>query len=75
MTNSLPTNILEERAAEQRRRLHNTVADMRSTVREKMDVRRNVDQFSRKHFPQTAAAVGAVGLALGWALGGIFDRR
>jgi len=75
MTNSLPTEILEERAAEQRRRLHNTVADMRTTMREKMDVRRNLDHYSREYFPQAAAAVGTVGLALGWALGGIFDRR
>ncbi len=73
--NSLPTEILEERAAEQRRRLHNTVAEMRSTVREKMDVRKNAEQYSREYFPQAAAAVGTVGLALGWALGGVFDRR
>jgi len=75
MRNDLPTEILEERAAEQRRRLHNTVAEMRSTVREKMDVRKNAEIYSREHFPQAAAAVGAVGLVIGWALGGIFDRR
>ncbi len=74
MTSGLPTDVLEQRAAEQRRRLHNTVADMRVTVREKMDVRRNVNEYSRQHFPQAAAAVGTVGLALGWALGGMFDR-
>lgn len=75
MTNTLPTDILEERAAEQRRRLHNTVAEMRSSVREKLDVKRNVRTFSREHFPQAAAAVATVGLALGWALGGVFDRK
>lgn len=75
MTNDLPTEILEQRAAEQRRRLHNTVSEMRSTVREKMDVKKNAENYSREYFPQAAAAVGAVGLALGWALGGIFDRR
>jgi len=75
MTNSLPTEILEERAAEQRRRLHNTVSEMRSTVREKMDVRRNAEHYSREYFAQAAAAAGALGLAFGWTLGGIFDRR
>ncbi len=75
MTSGLPTEVLEQRAAEQRRRLHNTVAEMRTTVREKMDVRRNVDHYSRQYFPQAAAAVGTVGLAVGWALGGMFDRR
>lgn len=75
MTSGLPTDVLEQRAAEQRRRLHNTVAEMRSTVREKMDVRKNVDHYSRQYFPQAVAAVGTVGLAVGWALGGMFDRR
>ncbi len=75
MTSGLPTEVLEQCAAEQRRRLHNTVAEMRTTVREKMDVRRNVDHYSRQYFPQAAAAVGTVGLAVGWALGGMFDRR
>jgi hypothetical protein len=74
MTNSLPTEVLEERAAEQRRRLHNTVAEMRVTVRDKMNVRRNAEDYSRQHFPRAAAAVTTVGVALGWALGGIFDR-
>ncbi len=79
MTSGLPTDVLEQRAAEQRRRLHNTVAEMRTTVRdtvrEKMDVRKNLNNYSRRYFPQAAAAVGTVGLALGWTLGGMFDRR
>lgn len=75
MTNSLPTEILEERAAEQRRRLHNTVAEMRTTLRENMNLRRKADHYSRRYFPQAAAAAGAAGLALGWALGGLFARR
>jgi ElaB/YqjD/DUF883 family membrane-anchored ribosome-binding protein len=74
MTNSLPTEILEERAAEQRRRLHSTVARMRVSVRDKMNIRRNTEDYSRHHFSQAAATVSTVGLALGWALGGIFDR-
>lgn len=75
MSSGLPTQVLEERAADQRRRLHNTVAEMRATMHEKMNVRRNVNRYSRLYFPQAAAVVGTLGLAFGWTLGGIFDRK
>lgn len=75
MSSDLPTQVLEERAAEQRRRLHNTVAEMRATMREKINVRRNLNHYSRRYFPRAAAAVGTLGLVIGWTLGGIFDRK
>jgi hypothetical protein len=75
MSTDLPTEVLEQRAADQRRRLHNTFAEMRATMHEKMDVRKNVNRYSRRYFPQAAAAVGTLGLAFGWTLGGIFDRK
>ncbi len=70
---SIPTDVLEQRAAEQRRRIHATASELRSTVREKLDVRRNAEEYTRGHFPQAAAAVGILGLALGWVVGGAFD--
>jgi len=73
MNNSLPTDVLEQRAAEQRRRLHNSVSELRSTMRERLDIKRNSEEYARQHFPQAAAAAGAVGLALGWVFGGAFD--
>jgi hypothetical protein len=70
MTNSLPNSVLEERAAEQRRRLHNSVAELRSNMREKLDVKRN----AREHFWPVTAVLSLVGLSLGFALTGIFTR-
>jgi hypothetical protein len=75
MSSDLPTQVLEERAADQRRRLHNTVAEMRATMHEKMNVRRNLNHYSRRYFPRVAAAVATLGIAIGWTLGGIFDRK
>ncbi len=73
--NDLPTDILEQRAADQRRRLHNSVAELKTTMREKLDWRRTAHQYSRRYFPQAAAAAAVVGLTSGWVFGGIFDRR
>ena len=73
MTNSLPNDVLEQRAAEQRRQLHNSVSELRSSVKEKLDVRRNAEEYSRQHLPQAAVAAGVLGLALGWVVGGAFD--
>jgi len=70
MTNSLPTHVLEERAAEQRRRLHNSVAELRSNVREKLDMKRN----AREHLWPTVGVLSLTGLMLGYGITGIFTR-
>lgn len=75
MTNSLPADILEQRAAEQRRRLHNSVSELRSTVRqrvrERLDVKRNA-----RHFLWPATGVlSLLGLAMGYGVAGMFTRH
>ena len=69
---NVPPEILEKRAAEQRRSLHNRVQELRAVVtervREKTDVKRNV----RRHFGPLAGIAVVVGLSLGWGLAGIF---
>ena len=62
MTNPLPADVLEERAAEDRRRLIESVSGLRSSVRERLDVRRNV----RQNFWPATAILAAVMLALGY---------
>ena len=72
---SLPTEILEKRAAEQRRSLHNDVQQLRSVVRhevrERTDVKRNV----RRHFAPIAGAAAVLALSLGYGAAGIFMRH
>jgi len=76
MSNSgqIPPEVLEQRAAEQRRRLHNSVSELRSSVeevvREKLDLKR---YFSRYMGPATAATA-LLGLLVGYGTAGMFTR-
>jgi hypothetical protein len=75
MTNPLPTDVLEVRAADQRRQLHNAVTEFKSavrhTVREKLDVQKN----ARQYLGPAAGVAGLVGLVLGYGFMGMFTRR
>lgn len=68
MTTDIPVDILEKRAAEQRRQLHDTVSELRQSVKEKLDVKRNV----REHIWPAAGIMALLGLALGYTVTGIF---
>jgi len=74
-TPEVPTRTLEQHASEQRRRLHNTVSELREqvrdTVREKLDVHRYVSDYA---WP-AAGAAAFVGLLFGFSTAGIFRRR
>ena len=71
----MPQEILEKRAAEQRRALHNDVQQLRSAVkhevRERTDVKRNVS----RHFTPIAGATAVIALSVGYGLAGVFTRR
>ena len=67
---NIPTDLLELRAAEQRRRLHNSVAELRVQMRQKLDLRRN----ARRYFWPASAVVGVCGLVLGYGFGGVLTR-
>ncbi len=65
----MPADILEVRAAEQRRRIHETVLALREQVEDKMDVRRHAAEYV---WP--ASGVAAVcGLVLGWGVAAMFS--
>jgi hypothetical protein len=68
MTEGIPVDMLERRAADERRQLHNTVQELRQTVQERLDVKRNV----RNHLGAAACGLAVVGFALGYTLTGIF---
>lgn len=70
MTNSIPNDVLEQRAEEQRRRLHDSVLQLKSSMRERLDVKRNAREF----FWPAAGVLSLVGLVLGYGLTGIFTR-
>jgi len=68
MTSGIPVDELERRAAEQRQQLHNTVVELRQTVHQRLDVKRNV----REHLGAASGVLAIAGLALGYALTGVF---
>ena len=68
MTSELPVDMLEERAAMQRRQLHNTVSELRQSVKQKLDVKRNV----REHIWPAAGVMILLGLTLGYTITGVF---
>ena len=68
MTNAVPFEVLEQRAANQRRQLHESVTELRSAVREKLDVKRTARQYV---VPATGVAA-LLGLVIGYGLAGIF---
>jgi hypothetical protein len=61
--------ILELRARQQRKQLHNSVQELRSSVQAKLDPKRN----ARIYFPQIAAVAAVLGLSAGYVIGGIFS--
>ena len=68
MTTEIPVDILEQRAAQQRRQLHDTVSELRQSVKDKLDVKRNV----REHIWPAVGVMALLGLTLGYTITGVF---
>ena len=69
MTNPILTDVLEQRAASQRQRLHESVKELRSTVRERLDVKK----AARSYVWPLSAAAGLVAFALGYGITSAFS--
>ncbi len=65
---TMPTDVLELRAAEQRRRLHNSVIDLRDELREKLDAR----NVAREHLGAALGVAGVFGLLFGYGVAAVF---
>jgi hypothetical protein len=59
--------VLEMKAAEQRLNLHRSVSELRSAVKQKLDVKAN----AREYIIPASAGAAVLGLALGYVLSGI----
>lgn len=79
---TMPAEILEKRAAQQRRALHNDVQQLRTVVeaevrekvdevRDHLDVKRNVARY----FGPVAAATALIAMFFGYSFTGIFTER
>jgi hypothetical protein len=66
---TLPTDILEVRAAEQRRRIHESVLELREQLEEKLDVKKKAAQYV---LPASGVAA-FLGLLFGYGLTSMFS--
>lgn len=80
--NHVPAEVLEQRAAEQRRRIHNSVSDLRSsltdvkfTVEENVRKRLEFTRFARQHVWTLAAGASFFALLAGHGIAGLFVKR
>ncbi len=68
MTTPLPSDDLELQAENQRRRIHDSVNQLRSTVRERL----NVQKAARGYVWRASAVAGLLALMVGYGIGGAF---
>jgi hypothetical protein len=73
-SNNMPTEVLEQRAAEQRRRLHNSVNELRSSVTEAVREKLDLKRYLREYMGPAIATAAILGLMAGHATVGIFTR-
>jgi len=71
MNEQTTTYDLEKKAAEERRRLHSSVAELRSCLRNALDVRKN----TRAHLGWACGLATILGLTMGYSFTGIFVRE
>lgn len=67
----LPSYDLELKAAEDRRRLHGTLAELRSRVHEELDVSKRV----REHLGTACGVAALLSLGIGYSIAGVFVRN
>jgi len=68
---TLPAHELELRAADQRRRLHASVHELKDHVRESLDVKKQ----AREHVLLASGVAAAVAAAVGYGVAGMFTSR
>jgi hypothetical protein len=73
--NNLPTEILEQRAAEQRARIHHSVDELKSTLRETVREHLDVKKYAREHLWGLLGVGSLVALVSGYTFAGMFTRR
>lgn len=70
ISSDVPPDVLQMRAAEQRQRLHATLSELRSGVRQKLDVRSQLREYV---WPASAAAA-LISLIFGYTSGHVLRR-
>jgi hypothetical protein len=67
--------VLEQRAAAQRQRIHNSVDELKSSLRETVREHLDVENYARTYIWRFVAVVAGVALIGGYGIAGMFTRR
>ena len=70
-----PAEVLEQRAAEQRQRIDNSVNELKSSLRETVREHLDVENYARSHIWQVVAVTSIMALVSGYGVAGMFSRR
>lgn len=68
---NLPSYDLELKAADERQRLHATMEELRSSIKDTLDVNKNV----REHLGTFCGVAAVIGLVSGYAITGILVHQ
>lgn len=68
---TLPTSDLQLRAADQRRRLHGTIVELRQTVQQRLDVKAE----ARRHVGVSSGVAAFFSMFLGYGFAAMFTGR
>ncbi len=68
-------DVLEQRAAEQRQRIHNSVDDLKSSLRETVREHLDVENYARTYIWRFVAVAAGIALVSGYGVAGMFTRR
>jgi hypothetical protein len=71
MNGTIPSYELEIRAADERKRLHSSVEELKSCMHTKLDLRRN----ARQYVAIATVAAAVVGLVSGYGFASVFSHR
>lgn len=66
--NGLPAHDLVKKAAEDRRRLHSSVEELRDHLKDTLDVKKN----TREHLGLACSVAALLGVTIGYSFTGIF---
>ncbi len=71
----LPTVILEQRATEQRQRIHHSVGQLKTSLRETVRRRLDMESYARAHLWQLVTGASLLALIGGYGAASVFTRR
>ena len=73
--NQLSPQLLEQRAAEQRQRIHNSVDELKSSLRQTVREHLDVENYARTYIWRFVAVAAGIALISGYGVAGMFTRR